>query len=289
LRHSARLETTEPVLTENDVVETVLLANARMYSVTGAAAAAWRDLLGWISVQAGLPLTVVDHPAPKPLGELWERNDLGCALMCGLARTLSFPCAQPIAAPVVAAPRYKGLPIYFTDIVVRASSPFQTLEDTFGSRVGFTVRDSHSGYVALREHLLPYRKARGTPLFREVVGSLISPRGVVAALLDDRIDVGPLDSYAHDLIRTGEPRLADQLRTVATTAPTPIPLFVATAPIDDDMMQKLQDAFAQVAHADRLQPVRDALLVRKFETPTTDDYETFHARSAASDRYPDPW
>ena len=87
-----------------------------------------------------LPLTVVDHAAPKPLGELWERGDLGCALMCGLVRTLSFPCAKPIAAPVVAAPRYKGLPIYFTDIVVRASSPFQTLEDTFGSRVGFTAR-----------------------------------------------------------------------------------------------------------------------------------------------------
>jgi ABC-type phosphate/phosphonate transport system substrate-binding protein len=271
------------------LLESVLLANARMYSVTASAAAAWRELLAWISAQAELPLTVVDHAAPKLLGELWQRSDLGCALMCGLARTLVFPCAKPIATPVVAAPRYRGLPIYFTDIVVRASSPYQTLQDTFGSRVGFTVRDSHSGYVALREHLLPYRKTRGAPLFREVVGSLVSPRGVAAALLEGRIDVGPLDSYAHDLIRKGEPRLADQLRTVATTAPAPIPLFVATAPIDDKKLQKLQDAFAQAGHADRLQPLRDALLVSKFETPTMGDYETFHARSAASDRYPDPW
>ena len=70
--------------------------------------------------------------------------------------------------------------------------------------------------------------------------------------------------------------------------PPEIPLFVATAPIDDNMMQKLPDAFAQVAHADRLQPLRDALLVSKFETPTMDDYETFHTRSAASEPIPRP-
>jgi ABC-type phosphate/phosphonate transport system substrate-binding protein len=236
-----------------------------------------------------MPLNIVDHQAPKPIDELWQRHDLGCALMCGFAHTLLFPDATPIAAPVVSTPRYRGLPIYFTDIVVRASSPYQTLEDTFGSRVGYTVKDSHSGYIALREHLLPYRKARGTPLFRESVGPLISPRGVIDALLDDRIDVGPLDSYAHDLIRQAEPRLADRLRTVATTAPTPIPLFVATAPVEDNVVRQLQDAFGQVAHADRLQPLRDTLLLSKFATPITDDYEAFHARSAASDQYPDSW
>jgi ABC-type phosphate/phosphonate transport system substrate-binding protein len=143
--------------------------------------------------------------------------------------------------------------------------------------------------VALREHLLPYREAHGKPLFRAVIGPLISPRGVANALLNCRIDVGPLDSYAHDLIRKSEPQLADQLRTIATTGPAPIPLFVATAPLDNDVVQRLQDAFAQVAHADRLQPLRDTLLVSKFVAPRAEDYETFHARSAASDRYPDAW
>ena len=266
-----------------------LLANARMYSVTTSAAAAWQTLLAWVSEQAQVPWTVVNHPAPKPLADLWERRDLGCALMCGLVRTLSFPAAIPIAAPVVAQPRYQGLPIYFTDIVVRASSPFQTLEDTFGSRVGYTVTDLQSGYVALREHLLPYREARGAPLFREVVGPLIGPRGVVNALLEDRIDVGPIDSYAHDLIRSAEPQTAHQLRILATTAPTPVPLFVATAPLDDALLRKLQQAFTRVAYADRLRPLRDTLLLREFVVPCAEDYQTFHARSAASDRYPDPW
>jgi ABC-type phosphate/phosphonate transport system substrate-binding protein len=272
-----------------DLSKEHLLANARMYSVSPAVAAAWRELLEWVLAQAELPWSVVDHPAPKPLVELWERPDLGCALMCGLVHTLSFQRAIPIAAPVVTQSRYRGLPVYFTDIVVRASSPFETLEGTFGSRVGYTVEDSQSGYVALREHLLPHRLARGAPLYRDVVGSLINPRGVVDALLNGRIDVGPVDSYAHDLMRKTEPQLARELRTIATTAPTPIPMFVATAPLDEVLVQKLQDAFAQVAHADRLAALRDTLLLSKFVVPQAKDYETFHARSAASDRYPDAW
>src|ERR1700747_22382 len=109
-----------------DLSKENLLANARMYSVAPAVAAAWRELLEWVLAQAGLPWGVVDHPAPKPLVELWERLCLGCALMCGLVHTVSFRGAIPIAAPVVAQPRYGGLPIYFTDILVRTTSRFET-------------------------------------------------------------------------------------------------------------------------------------------------------------------
>jgi ABC-type phosphate/phosphonate transport system substrate-binding protein len=267
----------------------MLFANARMYSVTPAAGQAWRELLTWVLARAALPWSVLDYPAPRPLNALWLRDDLGCALMCGLAHAVSFPRAVPIVAPVVDEPRYGGAPIYFTDIVVRADSSYASLEDTFGARVGYTVRDSHSGYVALREHLLPYRLARGTPLYGEVIGPLVSPRAVVEALVAGRIDVGPLDSYAHDLIRANEPRLAGRLRTVATTRAAPIPPFVATAPLAPDAVQNLQAAFVQAGAAPELQALRDTLRLAKFVVPDLADYETFHTRAAASERYPDAW
>ena len=267
----------------------MLFANARMYSVTPAVAQAWRELLTWVLARAALPWSVLDYPAPRPLNELWQRDDLGCALMCGLARTVSFPRAALIVAPVVDEPRYGGTPIYFTDIVVRADASYSSLEDTFGARVGYTVRDSHSGYVALREHLLPYRLARGAPLYGDVVGPLVSPRAVAEALVAGRIDVGPLDSYAHDLMRANEPQLAARLRMVATTRPAPMPPFVATAPLPPEAVQNLQAAFAQASAMPDLQPLRDTLRLAKFVVPEPEDYETFHARSAASERYLDAW
>jgi ABC-type phosphate/phosphonate transport system substrate-binding protein len=267
----------------------MLFANARMYSVTPAVAQAWRELLTWVLARAALPWTVLDYPAPRPLNALWQRDDLGCALMCGLARTVWFPRAALIVAPVVDEPRYGGAPIYFTDIVVRADSSYASLEDTFGARLGYTVSDSHSGYVALREHLLPHRLARGAPLYGDVIGPLVSPRAVVEALAAGRIDVGPLDSYAHDLMRANEPQLAAQLRTVATTRAAPIPPFVATSALAPDAVQNLQAAFAQVSATRDLQPLRDTLRLAKLVVPRPEDYETFHARSAASERYPVAW
>jgi ABC-type phosphate/phosphonate transport system substrate-binding protein len=260
-----------------------------MYSVTPAVAQAWRELLTWVLARAALPWSVLDYPAPRPLNALWQRDDLGCALMCGLARAVSFQRAALIVAPVVDEPRYGGAPIYFTDIVVRADSSHASLEDTFGARVGYTVPDSYSGYVALREHLLPHRLARGAPLYGGVIGPLVSPRAVVEALVGGRIDVGPLDSYAHDLMRASEPQLAKRLRTVATTRPAPMPPFVATAPLAPDTVQNLQAAFAQASAAPDLQPLRDTLRLAKLVVPELADYETFHARSVASERYPDAW
>ena len=80
-----------------------LIANARMYAVDAATAANWTALFARIAVMAGVPLTVIPHAAPAPLEDLWRRDDLGLAFICGypFARG-GFP-VQPVAAPSWAA------------------------------------------------------------------------------------------------------------------------------------------------------------------------------------------
>ncbi len=67
-------------------------------------------------------------------------------------------------------------PVYFTDMVVRADSPFERLEDTFGGTVGYTLADSMSGGVAFRDHLAPYREREGTRLYRNERSATSSTR-----------------------------------------------------------------------------------------------------------------
>jgi ABC-type phosphate/phosphonate transport system substrate-binding protein len=273
-----------------DQANTPLVANARMYS-TGApaAGAAWTSLLNWVVARAGGCLEVLDYPPPKPLDAFWARADLGCAFMCGLPYSRDPRPLTPIIAPVVRGARYQGRPIYFTDIVVRSDSPYRTLEDTFGGRVGYTVHHSQSGYVALREHLLPHRLKIGHSPYREVVGPLYGARDIVDALLAGRIDAGPLDSYVLDLVRHLQPDTGARLRTIATTQASPIPLFVATAPIGADLVRKLQAAFMSAAHADELKVERDMLLIADFVIPEREPYEALRARADAAAIYPDVW
>jgi ABC-type phosphate/phosphonate transport system substrate-binding protein len=267
-----------------------LVANARMYS-TGAnqAAEAWTGLLQWVVSRVGGEWHVLDYPPPRPLDELWARADLGCTFMCGLPYACDTRLLTPIVAPVVRGARYGGRPVNFTDIVVHRDSPYRSFEETFGRRIGYTVKHSQSGYVALREHLLPYRLRLGHSPYAEVVGPLGGARDIVDAILAGRIDVGPLDSYVLDLIRHLQPDLGAQLRTIATTLASPIPLFIATAPVERELVGKLQGAFASAMRAEELQPLRDTLLLADFVVPRHEPYETLRERARAANAYPDAW
>src|SRR5262245_32554089 len=116
-----------------------LIANARMYSVAPGADAAWKRLFGWLETASGVPLTVIDHAFPAPLDELWSRQDLACTFMCGWPYLRRGATHTVVAAPIPSADYAQGSPVYCSHFVVRADSPFRCLEDTFGSRLAFTV------------------------------------------------------------------------------------------------------------------------------------------------------
>src|SRR6185437_15333961 len=106
------------------------VANARMYAVNPPAAAAWKRLFGWLARRSGIPLDVIDHVFPAPLSALWARPDLASAFMCGFPFVRATDRPKPVAAPVPSGARYSDRPVYMTDLVVRADSPFRSLEDT---------------------------------------------------------------------------------------------------------------------------------------------------------------
>lgn len=218
-----------------------LVANARMYAVNPAVRANWAELFGWVSRVSGIPLSVIDHAAPAPLEALWRRSDLGLVFICGFPFASGGFGVRPVAAPVPASSLAAGQPCYASHLVVKAESPIATLEDSFGRRVGWTVEHSQSGFNALRRHLLPFRR-EGERLYSGSIGPLVTPRRVIDALLADEIDIGPLDSYFHDLLLAHEPETAARLRIVETTQPRPMPLLVAAEGVEPALAERLRDA-----------------------------------------------
>jgi ABC-type phosphate/phosphonate transport system substrate-binding protein len=258
------------------------IVNARMYAVTAECKADWHRVLGWALRRADLDWPILDHDAPAPLAALWARDDLGAAMMCGLpfARDARHPLL--VAAPLPSPPRYRGRPVYCSDIVVAAGSPHRTIEDTFGGVVGYTLAESMSGAVALRDFLLPLREASGRRLYRGAVGQLINARGVIDALAAGRIDVGPLDSYSHDLLQAYEPALAARVRTIASTAMRPIPPLVATAAIGPEALARLRAALVATSRAPALAAAMARLHLAGFAIPEPAAYDALKAVADAS-------
>lgn len=262
---------------------TPLVANARMYAVTAEAGELWRRLFGRVGHAAGVPLTYVEHAAPAPLEALWSRDDLGLAFMCGYPFARAEPPPQAVAAPVPGDPRCGGRPIYWTDLVVRADAPLRSLADTFGGRIGWTVEHSQSGFNALRHHLLAHRAERDAPLYRESVGPLVTPRRVVEAVLSGAIDVGPLDSYVHALLRRFEPQTASRLRIVDSTRPTPMPLLVASPSVDAETIGRLRQALLAASQESDLADILAELQLAGFAAPQREAYRLLLDQAAEAE------
>ncbi|RFB75562.1 phosphate/phosphite/phosphonate ABC transporter substrate-binding protein [Methylovirgula sp. 4M-Z18] len=251
---------------------TNLIANARMYSVSPAAEAAWRELLVHVADEAGVPMAYTPYPAPQPLEDLWARGDLGAVQMCGYPIALRLTPNIPIAAPIPAADWAKGKPLYRSDIIVRADSPYRKLEDTFAGTLGWTVEHSHSGFNALRHHLLKYHDARHPTLYNNVKGNLITARRIVDSVRDGTIDVGPLDGYWHMLLKLHLPELTRGIRVLESTDLAPIPAFVASPTTDAATVTALKDAFAAAHTRAWFAPLGETLALTGFQPVSLDDY-----------------
>lgn len=264
------------------------VANSRMYNATAGVKAAWNRLFAFVSERSGIALDIVDHEAPAPLEALWRRPDLGCAFMCGWPFARAEPQPKIVCAPAPKPPRYGGKPVYVTDFVVRADSGFASLEETFGGRLAWTVGHSHSGYNAVRYHLLQFRTKERRRLYGESVGPLFTPQAVIEAVLSGCADAGPVDGWYLDILRRNDPGAIAGLRVVATTAPAPIPPLVGHPELPE--LLHLRRAFLDARSDRSLSPVLETLLIREFAIPELGDYDVMldRVRAAIEADYSEP-
>ena len=260
-----------------------MIANARMYAIDATTTAAWRDLLEWVGNQAGVPFDIIEYPAPQPLPGLWNRPDLGCAFMCGYPFATATPKPTLLAAPVPSPPPYGGRPIYWTDLVAAVDAPITDLDDVLGKRMAWTTQDSQSGWHAPRLRLAPYAKDRRGQLFAEAVGPLVTPRNVALAIAERRADVGPVDSYAHDLLRRHESALASKLRVIARTPARPIPPLVGAPGMSASDAKRVRDALLAIGDARELASLRDSLLLSGFAPVAAEAYDVLAADALRAD------
>jgi ABC-type phosphate/phosphonate transport system substrate-binding protein len=256
-----------------------MIANARMYSVSPEAAALWRRLLAAVIEHAGLDITLVEHTEPAPINELWQRPDKAAVFMCGLPFSRSVPRPELIAAPVPSPTAFRGLPEYWSEMVVRKDSGFQTIEDTFGGRIALTVPDSQSGCLAALYYLMT--AATRFPPYGEVITPKVTPLGAMSAVIDGAADVAPIDSYAFCLLQKYRSDLTSQLRTIGRTARTPIPPLVASVA----GLETLQAAFLEAHRIATIAPLMADLLLERFARPDPASYDALRLNFETATRY----
>lgn len=257
------------------------IACSRMYNVSPKVRSLWDGLFKWLSESSGTDLKVVAHEAPAPLSQLWSDPNMAAVLMCGYPFSKMALSERPIplAAPVSSETWAQAQPLYASHLVSLRSRSAKS--GSFrGSRMGWTVKDSQSGYHAPRSYLSTL-DPNDWPEF--TVGPLLNPNGVIEALFADKIDFGPIDAYSYQLLGMHEPSIIQGLHIVATTQAAPAPMLVASRGQPSNLVETFRHTLTTAHQSVAGREILKSLGLACFAEPKTTGYATLPVRAAVSD------
>jgi phosphonate transport system substrate-binding protein len=133
---------------------------------------------------------------------------------------------EPIAAPLLQGERYRGRPVYFSDVIVRRDSPFRSFADLRGRSWSYNEPYSHSGYGITCYHLVRLGETNG--FFGRVVQAGWHERSI-RLVHAGAVDASAVDSQVLAVVLRDHPRLAAGLRVIDSLGPSTIqPVAVAS-------------------------------------------------------------
>jgi phosphonate transport system substrate-binding protein len=216
-----------------------------------------------------------DVPWPERQAMLY-RGEAQLGYLCGLPYVVRPEGLEPVAAPVMAGERYAGRPVYFSDVVVQADSPYRTLADLGGRRWAYNEPGSHSGYGLTRYELA--RRGFPAPFFGEVMEAG-AHQVALAWVKAGQADAAAIDSTVLEL----EDRAG--LRVLEAWGPSPIPPFVVSTVLPPAQREQIGQALAALHETPEGRAALALGGVTRFVRATDADYEPIRRMAAVADSY----
>jgi phosphonate transport system substrate-binding protein len=163
----------------------------------------------------------------------FERGQADLGVICGLpyvwlADRRPAP-VQPLAAPVLAGDRYRGRPVYYSDVIVRRDSPITCLEELRGRSWVYNEPASHSGHTVTLYSLVGMGARPG--FFGRVVEAGFHQRAI-RLVHAGAVDAAAIDSQVLAVELRDHPELAG-LRVIGAFGPSTIQPVVAASRLPD--------------------------------------------------------
>ena len=205
-----------------------------------------------------------------------ENSDLH--FICGLPYVRRAHHIEAIAAPVLSGERYHDKPIYFSDVIVRYDSPFQTFEDLRGHSWAYNEPESQSGY-GITCYTLVKRGLIGGFFGRVIEAGY--HRQSIKMVCNGEVDAAAIDSQVLEFEKRQNPEIAAQIRIIDTFGPSTIQPICVSRRMDSDLKRGIQECLTGIHQIDGLREKLDFGLIERFITVSDSDYDDIRAMLAA--------
>lgn len=156
--------------------------------------------------------------------------------------------AVPVAAPVLIGERYGGKPVYFSDVIVHADSPFRSFLDLRGHSWAYNEPLSQSGYGITRYHLLELGETHG--FFSEVIEAGFHETSM-RLVANGEVAGSAIDSQVLAVATRDDPVLARSLRIVDALGPSTVQPVAVSKRVPERQRRDIQEVLTAM-HEDPL-------------------------------------
>lgn len=200
-----------------------------------------KAVVAYLSENLPQEVTLVDEPSWPERESRFDEGLIHVCWICGLPYVWKAD-QEPspielLAAPVMRDERYRGMPVYFSEVVVRADSPYRRFEELRGGIWAFNEPGSHSGYNIARFRLAGFESPE--TFFKQTVMSGSHEKSL-EGILDGRFDASAIDSIVLNLFMAEHPQKAHELRSLEVLGPSPIPPLVVRRSVPQALRAKLK-------------------------------------------------
>lgn len=202
-----------------------------------------RSIAEIIEIEVGIPTEYVTGIPWQERERLFDLGEIQILWLCGLPYVdkadLANSDMELLAVPVPAGARYHGRPVYFSDVVVRRRSSFESFVDLRGASWAYNEPRSHSGFNVVRAYLAEIGQSKG--FFGSVVESGAHSNSI-ELILSGAIDGAAVDSTVLEWLLSQRADLDDQLRVIDTIGPSPIPPWVISTKLSGSLRAQVRQA-----------------------------------------------
>jgi phosphonate transport system substrate-binding protein len=178
---------------------------------------------------------------------------------------VAFVCSPPlvwldgaveaIAAPVLNDRRFRGRPLYSSEVVVARDSSYRSLEDLRGARWAYNEQSSWSGYWVTLAQVGEWK------YFGDVTAAG-SHHAALRMVAGGEVDGSAIDCQVLAVELRDHPELAERVRIVDSLGPAPIQPVVVRTGLDPGLKRDLQARLSELRGE-----VLERFFVERFAAP----------------------
>jgi phosphonate transport system substrate-binding protein len=191
------------------------------------------------------------------------------------------PAVDLLAAPIMKAPRYKGQPKYYSDLIVRKDSSYKTIHDLKGATYVYNDELSNSGYNMPRHRLLELGLTNG--FFGKVLRSG-SHEESIRMVATGKAEASYVDSLVLDYDLEKGLGHARDVRVIESLGPAGIcPIAISTS-VPAEARNKLQKALVTMHEDPKGKEILGSALVSRFAEVDESNYDDIRAMKVAAEK-----